>query len=59
MRGLWTADRDFSRFTGLVAFNPLLDDRVHETTATYGAALRARAAGRRRVAGRAERHTPV
>ncbi len=49
VRELWTADRDFGRFAGFVTFNPLLDDRVHETAPAYGAAVRARAAGRRRA----------
>jgi toxin-antitoxin system PIN domain toxin len=47
VRELWTADRDFSRYSALATFNPLLDDRVHETRPTYGAAIRARTAGRR------------
>lgn len=50
VRELWTADRDFRRFARIVTFNPLVDDRVHETAPAYGAAVRARAAGRRRAA---------
>ena len=48
VRELWTCDRDFSRFPELATFNPLIDEAVHETRPAYGAAVRARAAGRRR-----------
>lgn len=57
VREFWTADRDFSRFPHLVTFNPLIDDRVHETAPAYGATLRARAAGRRLAAARQLRPT--
>jgi len=33
---LWSADRDFARFPGLVVRNPLLPARVHEPSAPYG-----------------------
>jgi hypothetical protein len=36
VRELWTADRDFSRFGGLVVRNPLLDDVVRERAPRYG-----------------------
>ena len=47
---LWTADRDFSRFTDLATYNPLVADQVHDSRPAYAAAQRARAAGRRRAA---------
>ena len=43
---LWTADRDFARFPGIATFNPLTDERVHESPVAYAVAKRARAAGR-------------
>lgn len=49
VRELWTADRDFGRFPGLVARNPLGQDTVHERNVGYrrrrkgGAPLRRRA----------------
>jgi hypothetical protein len=36
VRELWTADRDFSRFGGLVVRNPLLADAVRERAPRYG-----------------------
>ncbi|HEY2385672.1 MAG TPA: TA system VapC family ribonuclease toxin [Candidatus Binatia bacterium] len=36
VRQLWTADRDFSRFTWLVVRNPLVPDAVHERPRRYG-----------------------
>jgi toxin-antitoxin system PIN domain toxin len=59
VRELWTADRDFSRFEGFATFNPLIDDRVHETPPTYGAVLRARATGRRREIARRATSAPA
>lgn len=47
VRELWTADRDFSRFPGVVVFNPLVGDGVHETAPAYGQPRRARAAAQR------------
>ena len=35
VRELWTADRDFGRFPGLVVRNPLVTDRVREGRDTY------------------------
>jgi uncharacterized protein len=52
VRELWTADRDFARFPGLVTHNPLEDDRVHDGSPSWAAAVRARAAGRRRQVAR-------
>lgn len=49
VRELWTADRDFRRFSDLATFNPLEDDRVHEEAPAWAAVKRARAAGRRRA----------
>jgi toxin-antitoxin system PIN domain toxin len=49
VRELWTADRDFSRFPELATFNPLVGDRVHDSSPHWAAAKRARAAGRRRA----------
>lgn len=37
VRELWTADRDFGRFPGLVVRNPLVADRVREGRGAYGA----------------------
>jgi toxin-antitoxin system PIN domain toxin len=37
VRELWTADRDFGRFPGLVTRNPLVADRVREGRVAYGA----------------------
>jgi len=47
---LWTADRDFSRFDGLVVRNPTAGDLVREAGAPYGRrrAPRVRAGGARR-----------
>jgi len=50
VRELWTADRDFGRFPGLVVRNPLLADRVREGRVPYrprrpGARLRRARAG--------------
>jgi hypothetical protein len=48
VRELWSADRDFSRFPGLVVHNPLRADAAHETAPAYrrhrppGARLRRR-----------------
>lgn len=44
---LWTADRDFSRFEGLVVRNPVGSDMVHESGTPYGRrrAPRSRSAG--------------
>lgn len=53
VRELWTADRGFSRFTGLATFDPLHGDEVHDARPAYQAARRARAAGRRRALARA------
>lgn len=53
VRELWTANRDFSRFPGLATFNPLVADRVHDSSPAWAAVKRARAAGRRRVLERA------
>jgi len=36
VRELWTADRDFSRFDGLVVRNPLLADAARERGSDYG-----------------------
>jgi hypothetical protein len=52
VRELWTVDRDFARFPGLVTHNPLEDDRVHDGSPSWAAAVRARAAGRRRQVAR-------
>lgn len=49
VREFWTADRDFSRFVGLITHNPLVDDYVHDHSPAYAAGVRARAAGRRRA----------
>jgi hypothetical protein len=43
VRELWTADRDFTRFPGLVVVNPLVADRVRESTPPYGPRRRRRA----------------
>jgi toxin-antitoxin system PIN domain toxin len=40
---LWTADRDFSRFGGLVVRNPLLADVARERGPSYGRRARRRA----------------
>jgi len=52
VRELWTMDRDFARFPSLITFNPIEDDIVHDHAPAYAAAMRARAAGRRRALGR-------
>jgi toxin-antitoxin system PIN domain toxin len=36
VRELWTADRDFTRFAGVVVRNPLVADRVREHPPRYG-----------------------
>ena len=36
VRELWTADRDFGRFSGVVVRNPFTADRVREAKPAYG-----------------------
>lgn len=36
VRELWTADRDFQRFQGVVVRNPLVSGEVQESAASYG-----------------------
>jgi toxin-antitoxin system PIN domain toxin len=47
VRELWTADRDFNRFDGLVVWNPLVAGAARERGPSYG---RRRSAHRRRSA---------
>jgi uncharacterized protein len=42
VRELWTADRDFQRFPGLVVRNPLVADAAHEAAIGYRAVARRR-----------------
>jgi len=44
VRELWTADRDFTRFAGVVVRNPLVVDRVREPPPRYRRRRRATAA---------------
>ena len=41
VRELWTADRDFTRFDGLVVRNPLIADTVRERVSRYRRRVRA------------------
>jgi len=47
VRQLWSLDRDFVRFPGLEVINPLVLDRTHERSPSYGRPRRAGAPLRR------------
>ncbi len=49
VRELWSADRDLSRFPGLVVRNPLVIDEVRETAPAYRARRRTGARARLRT----------